>query len=58
MILWVVVWLLIGAVTVRTVNYGRWVGKEGNTLGAVGLYLLSLATILISVTVYVLNNMR
>lgn len=56
MFLWGVIWLFVMVVAIRTINYGRWAGKQKNMLGAIGLYILAGATILIPVLVYLLNN--
>lgn len=58
MLLWTVAWSLVGIVTIRTINYGRWAGKQGNTRGAIGLYTLSFLTVIIPAFIYYLNNMR
>lgn len=43
---------------IRTVNYGRWAGKQGNKRGALGLYLLALLTVVIPLAIYILNILR
>lgn len=58
MLLWIAVWFLVGIVAIRTISYGRWAGKQGNTRGAIGLYILSSLTIIIPAFIYYLNNMR
>jgi|GEM_PF-2990709 len=58
MFIWLLIWLLVGVIIIRTVNYGRWTGKQGNIRGAVGLYILAVTTGIIAVFVYLLNNLR
>jgi magnesium-transporting ATPase (P-type) len=44
--------------SIKIVNYGKWSGKQGNILGAIGLYILALFTITIPVGIYVFNLSR
>lgn len=41
-------------VSIYTYNYGRWAWKQGLRRGAVGLYLLAAATILVPLTLYLM----
>lgn len=58
MLFWGGIFMLVLFIAIRTINYGRWVGKKGNSRGAIGLYILSLVAIFLPVFTYYLNNRR
>lgn len=58
MIFEVLILVLTTPTAIKTINYGRWAGKQGNKRGAFGLYLLALLTVVIPLGIYIFNILR
>jgi hypothetical protein len=43
---------------IKTINFGRWVGRRGNRRGAFGLYFFTLLVVVIPPGVYLLIQSR